>query len=100
MRAAENSEFVVDLYPLHVYDGFSQLNVELTNPTLVNRIKWLDEANPLLGSHLPGTYTSLIHLSSTKMRIGWCLKRPDRPPVAGYRRSDDNSLLSVYRLSI
>ena len=70
MRAAENSEFVVDLYPLHVYDGFSQLNVELTNPTLVNRMKWLDEANPLLGSHLPGTYTSLIHLSSTKMRIG------------------------------
>ena len=30
----------------------------------------------------------------------WCLKRPDRPPVAGYRRLDDNSLLSVYRLSI
>ena len=25
----------------------------------------------------------------------WCLKRPDKPPVAGYRRSDDNSLLSV-----
>ena len=30
----------------------------------------------------------------------WCLKRPDRPPVAGYRRSDDNSLLSVFRLSV
>jgi len=23
----------------------------------------------------------------------WGLKRPDRPPVAGYRRSEDNSLL-------
>ena len=30
----------------------------------------------------------------------WCLERPDRPPVAGYTRSDDNSLLSVYQLSI
>ena len=30
----------------------------------------------------------------------WCLKRPDRPPVAGYWRSDDNCLLLVYQLSI
>ena len=30
----------------------------------------------------------------------WCLKRPDRPPVAGYWRLDDNSLLSVSQLSV
>ena len=30
----------------------------------------------------------------------WCLKHPDRPPVAGYRCLDENSLLWVYQLSI
>ena len=30
----------------------------------------------------------------------WFLKRLDGPPVAGYQRSDDNCLLSVFRSSV
>ena len=56
---------------------------------------------PKLWNVLPAD-VSIINNPRTFKRVltEWCLKCPDRPPVAGYRRLDDNSLLSVYRLSI
>jgi len=56
---------------------------------------------PKLWNVLPADMTGMVNPRAFKRVLTeWCLKRPDRPPVAGYRRSDDNSLLSVYQLSI
>ena len=56
---------------------------------------------PKLWNVLPADMTVMVNPRAFKRVLTkWCLKRPDRPPVAGYRRSDDNSLLSVYQLSI
>ena len=56
---------------------------------------------PKLWNVLPADVTGMVNTrASKKVLTEWCLKRPDKPPVAGYRRSDDNSLLSVYQLSI
>ena len=56
---------------------------------------------PRLWNVLPAEI-SMMDCPRTFKRVltEWCLERPDRPPVAGYRRSDDNSLLSVSQLSI
>ena len=56
---------------------------------------------PKLWNCLPADVTDMVNPRAFKRVLTrWCLKRLDKPPVAGYRRSDDNSLLSVYRLSI
>ena len=56
---------------------------------------------PKLWNVLPADMTVMVNPRAFKRVLTkWCLERPDRPPVAGYTRSDDNSLLSVYRLSI
>ena len=56
---------------------------------------------PKLWNVLPVDVTGMVDPRALKRVLtDMCLKRPDKPPVAGYRRSDDNSLLSVYRLSI
>ena len=56
---------------------------------------------PKLWNVLPADMTGMVNPRAFKRALTkWCLGRPDRPPVAGYSRSDDNSLLSVYRLSI
>ena len=45
---------------------------------------------------------SVIDCPQTFKRVltEWFLKRLDGPPVAGYQRSDDNCLLSVFRSSV
>ena len=56
---------------------------------------------PKLWNVLPADVSGMVNPWAFRRVLSeWCLKRPDRPPVAGYRRLDDNSLLSVYRLSI
>jgi len=56
---------------------------------------------PRLWSDLPAEI-SVMDCPRTFKRVltEWCLERPDRPPVAGYQRTDDNSLLWVFQLSV
>ena len=56
---------------------------------------------PKLWNVLPADVTGMVNPRAFKRVLTeWCLKRSDRPPVARHLLSDDNSLLSVYQLSI
>ena len=56
---------------------------------------------PKLWNVMPVDVPGMVNPRSfMRVLTEWGLKCPDRPPFAGYRRSDDISLLSVYQWSI